>query len=129
LSESAAIVTISDAQYARARDRSLAVYAVVAVLSILGILGLVGYSVRLGPLVGPGVESSFGFALALMFLFAALLFHVVDRIYRVWPGGRRVWAPVPTAVTDLSIVRLLRVLVVLGAAAAIAFLISTLVTG
>jgi hypothetical protein len=129
LSESSAVVTISDAQYARARSRSLNVYAAVAVLSILGILGLIGYSVRLGPLVGPGIESSFGFALALMFLFTALLFHVVDRIYRVWPGGRRVWAPVPTAITDLSVVRLLRILVILAAAAAIAFVISTLVTG
>jgi len=49
---------------------------------LVGIAGLVAYVVRLGPLTSPGAETSFGFALSLMSLMAAALFHVVDRTYR-----------------------------------------------
>lgn len=64
------------------RGRTLTLYATVSVLMLVGIAGLVAYVVRLGPLTSPGAETSFGFALSLMSLMAAALFHVVDRTYR-----------------------------------------------
>lgn len=96
----------------------------VLMLAVIGLL--IVYSIRLGPLVGPGVEQSFGFAVSGMFLAAALLLHIVDRTYRVWPEGRRVHPPVPDAVTDRAMSRALIVLVLLLVGGAIAYLLWTL---
>lgn len=128
MSESATALAVSDSDYVRLRERTLSLYLAITVISILAILALVGYSIMLGPLVGPGVESSFGFALALLFLFGALLFHVVDKLYRTWPTGRRVRVDVPPPVTDLTIARFLRVVVVVAAALAIAYVFAQLVS-
>jgi hypothetical protein len=111
----------------QAAQRTLALYAVIVVVSLGAILALVGYSLRLGPLVGPGVEESFGFALALMFLFGALLFHVADRTYRVWPLGRRIRPAVPAPVATADYALFLRVLIVVVALAAMAYILGSLI--
>ena len=104
----------------------LAIYQAVAALMLIALAVLVVYAIRLGPLLGPGVESSFGFAAALMFLCAAVLVHLVDRTYRVWPTGRRVHPEAPEAVTDRSIAAFLRIVVLLAVAGAIAYVVATL---
>jgi hypothetical protein len=102
--------------------RVLRYYTVVAGLSIFGILVLAAYSIHLGALVGPGVESSFGLAVAVMFLLGALLVHIVDRTYREYPLGRRIH-PGPTGpVTDAAIATFLKVVILAAAAGSIAYL-------
>ena len=110
--------------YVRARDRTMTLYLSATILSLLGIGVLSVYVLQLGPLVGPGVEQSFGFATALMFLFGALIVHLVDRSYRVWPLGRRVHPPNPGAVTDQAWRNLLAVVVLVAAGASIAYIIA-----
>lgn len=112
-----------------ARRRVLNVYSAITVLALVLIAVLVVYAIRLGPLVGPGVEQSFGLDLALLFLTAALLAHVVDWTYRVWPLGRSVTPPVPGAVTDRGLATAMQVLIVVLVAAAVGYLIATLLTG
>lgn len=113
----------------RTQHRVLNLYAAVTLL-MLGAIGLlIVYAIRLGPLVGPGVESSFGFAVALLFLCSALIVHVVDRAYRVWPEGRGVRPAFPGFLTDRGLANGLQVLVLVAAAAAIAYVIATLLTG
>ena len=112
----------------RAQATVLRLYQTIAVLMLLVIGALALYSFKLGPLVGPGVEESFGIAVALMFLCAAMLIHLVDRTYRVWPEGRRVRPPVPAMVTDRSIAFGLKLLLVVLVGASIAYVIATLVS-
>lgn len=107
--------------------RTIELYAVITVLMLLGIAVLGYYAVSLGSLSAPGNERSFGFAVALMSLMAAAVFHVVDRSYRVWPLGRRVRPSPPLVLTTLSWVRLLQVIVLAAAVAAIAYLIGGLI--
>jgi hypothetical protein len=113
------------------RERTLTLYTAVGVLMVLGIAVLAAYSVTLAPLsspplTSPGSERSFGYAVALMSLMAAALFHLVDRTYRVWPLGRRIAPTPPGPVTTAAQVRFLKVLIVVIAAAAIAYLIGGL---
>jgi hypothetical protein len=106
--------------------RLLDVYGAVTLLMLLGIAVLVAYAIQLGPLTSPGAERSFGFAIALMSLMAAVVFHLADRTYRVWPLGRRFRPSPPRPLTTTSWVRLLQVLVVALALAAIAYLLGGL---
>lgn len=102
--------------------RVLRYYTIVAGLSIFGILVLTAYCIRLGPLVGPGVESSFGLAVAVMFLLGALLVHIVDRAYREYPLGRRIHPGPVGPVTDAAIATFLKVVILATAAGALAYL-------
>jgi hypothetical protein len=117
-----------DADLRRAQERTLAVYTAIVLLMLLGIAVLIVYAIRLGPLTSPGAESSFGYAISLMALMGAVLFHVVDRTYRSWPLGRRFRPTVPGPVTADAQVRLLMVLTLVLAAAAIAYVIGGLVS-
>lgn len=112
---------------ARVRARVLDLYTAVTVLMLLGIAVLIGYVVHLGTLTPPGVQESFGLALALMFLMAAMVAHVVDRTYRVWPLGRRFRPTAPGAVTPEAEVRFVKLLVLVLAAAAIAYVLGGLI--
>ena len=105
----------------------LRIYQTIAILMILVIGALALYCFRLGPLVGPGVEESFGIAVAIMFLCAAMMLHLVDRTYRVWPEGRRVQPVVPALVTDRSIAFALKILLVVLVGGSIAYVVATLV--
>jgi hypothetical protein len=111
----------------RARARVLDVYTALTVLMLLGIAVLIAYVVHLGPLTGPGVQESYGIALALMFLMAAMVAHVVDRTYRGWPLGRRFRPTPPGPVTVEGEVRFLKVFIVVLAAAAIAYVLGGLI--
>jgi hypothetical protein len=103
--------------------RALRLDTASAVVMLIGIAILLVYSIRLGPLVGPGVETSFGYALALMFIMAAALTHVVDRMYRVWPFGRRVRTAVPSPLTDAQAAAFVRIVIVLATAAALGYVL------
>jgi hypothetical protein len=111
-----------------ALSRVLALYETIAVLMLVTIGVLIVYAIGLGPLVGPGVESSFGLAVGLMFLCAALLVHLVDRAYRVWPAGRRIFPTAPGPVTDRAIATFLKVAILVAAGGAVAYIVWTLVT-
>lgn len=120
----------SDAERAtqlQLRRRVLDLYDAVTVLMLLGILVLIVYSIRLGPLTTPGAEQSFGYALALMFLMSAVIVHLVDRTYRVWPLGRRIVPTPPGPVTVDAEVRFLKIVIVVAAAASIAYLLGGLI--
>ena len=104
------------------RARVLRVYSVVAAISVISFFLLAAYAIHLGALVGPGVESSFGLAVALMFLESALLIHVVDRVYREWPLGGRVAPDWRGAVRDQDIARFLEVLTFAAAVGAVAYI-------
>ncbi|MGB6500888.1 MAG: hypothetical protein WBG19_05775 [Thermoplasmata archaeon] len=112
----------------RLQERVLTLYATITVLMLLGIAVLAVYSLRVGALTSPGAQSSFGYALALMLLMGAVLFHVVDRTYRAWPLGRRITPTPPGPVTPQAQVQFLQVLVFVVAAAGIAYLIAGLLT-
>lgn len=99
-------------------------YISVAAISTAAIGLLVAYVIALGPLVGSGVEESFGLAVALMFLLSAVLVHVVDRAYREWPEGRRLLPPSPTPLTNRDIARALRWVVLAGAGLLIAYVLA-----
>ena len=111
----------------RLRNRVLAIYDAVTILMLVGIAVLLVYAVQLGPLTSPGAEQSFGYALALMFLMAALIFHLVDRTYRSWPLGRRIVPTPPGPFTVAAQTRFVKVLVVVVAAAAIAYILGGLI--
>lgn len=106
----------------------LDLYDVVTFLMLIGIAILVVYSILLGPLTSPGAEESFGLAIALMFLMATLIVHLIDRTYRVWPLGRKVTPTPPGPVTVQSQARFLKVLIFVIALAAIAYVIGGLLT-
>lgn len=110
----------------RAARRVLDLYAATALIMILGIAVLVAYVVGLGSLVGPGVEQSFGFAVALIAVMGGVLFHVADRVYRSWPLGRKFRPTSPGPVTVAAQVRFLEVLILVLAAAAVAYLVGGL---
>ncbi|MCI4353038.1 MAG: hypothetical protein L3K14_06585 [Thermoplasmata archaeon] len=113
---------------AQLQARVLNLYAAVIILMI-GMIGLLTvYSIRLGPLVGPGVESSFGYAVALMFLASALIVHVIDRMYRVWPAGRSVSTVFPGFFTDRGLANALRILIFVAAGAAVAYVLALTLT-
>ena len=105
----------------------LDLYAAIELLSLLGIAVLIVYAVRLGPLTSPGAQESFGLAVALMFLLGALVTHAIDRTYRVWPLGRRFEPTPPGPVTASAQVRFLKVLVLVIAGAAIAYILGGLI--
>ena len=126
MSEPAAAVTLEER--VRLRDRVLNLYSATILLMIVVILVSIAYSIHLGPLVGPGVEESFGLALALMFLAAALIAHLVDWTYRVWPTGRTVTPPFPGIVTDRGIANLIKVAIFVAVAGGVAYVIAQLVT-
>ena len=111
----------------RVQRRVLNLYATVLGLMLIVIAVLVAYCVRLGPLVGPGVESSFGLALAGLFIAAAVIAHVVDFTYRVWPEGRTFRPSFPGFFTDQGIATAIKVLILVAAAATIAYVVATLI--
>jgi hypothetical protein len=113
-------------EFLRLRRRVLDLYDTVTYLMLIGIAILIVYSFRLGPLTSPGAQESFGLALALMFLMAALMIHLVDRTYRVWPLGRRITPTPPGPVTLKAQARFFQVLIVVVAAAAIAYIVGGL---
>jgi hypothetical protein len=112
---------------AESAAKVLSLYRATTVLMLLGIAGLAVYSFRLGPLVGTGVESSFGLAVAAMFVMGALLVHLIDRTYRVWPLGRRFRPTPPPPVTPRRAASGLVWVVVLAAALGIAYVLAQLV--
>ncbi|HYK93457.1 MAG TPA: hypothetical protein VEY07_05385 [Thermoplasmata archaeon] len=116
------------AELRRLQSRVLTLYSVAAVLSLIAIFLLGGYAIRLGPLVGPGVESSFGIAVALMMLFGALVVHLVDRVYREWPLGRKFEPSWAVPVTDAMVATFLKVVIFAAAAGAVAYVLWGLVT-
>jgi hypothetical protein len=109
------------------RRRTLDVYAAITLIMLFGIAVLVAYAVRLGPLTSPGTERSFGLALALMALMGAVIFHLADRTYRVWPLGRRVRPTPPGPVTVQGWIRFLKILIVAIAVAGVAYIVAELV--
>jgi hypothetical protein len=112
----------------REQHRVLNLYATITILMLAVIALLIAYSIRLGPLVGPGIEQSFGIAVALLFLCGALIAHVIDRVYREWPFGRNVRPAFPGFITDRGLANGLKILVFVCAAAAIAYVIATVLT-
>jgi hypothetical protein len=114
---------------ARAEAARVAVqlYGFVVALMLIGILALVAYSIKLGPLVGSGVETSFGIAVALMFLMSAVVFHVVDRAYRLWPFGRHLRPAPPPVIGERSIATFVKILIFAAAAASIAYILGSLI--
>jgi hypothetical protein len=113
--------------YLRLRRQVLNLYDAVTYLMLFGIAVLVVYSaVLIGPLSSPGAQQSFGYALALMFLMSALIVHLVDRTYRVWPLGRRMTPTNPGPVTVEAQARFVKIVIVVAAGAAIAYLIGTM---
>jgi hypothetical protein len=116
------------ADFLRLRRKVVDLYDGVTFLMLIGIAVLVVYSIRLGSLTGPGAQESFGLALALMFLMAALMVHLVDRTYRVWPLGRHIVPAAPGPVTVESQARFVAILIFVIAAAAIAYVIGGLLT-
>jgi hypothetical protein len=124
LSDSARLVSIPRSV---AADRTLQLYFVVDVLMVLGILGLIGYSVSLGPLNGPGVQESFGIAVALMFIMGAIVAHTVDMTYRAWPLGRRVATPTPRVISDVGIAFAIKAVIVIAVVLAVAYILGSLI--
>ncbi len=118
---------LSDREYRRLQNRILDLYTAVTLLMLLGIAVLIVYAIRIGPLTSPGAQESLGLAVALMFVMAAVVFHLADRTYRSWPLGRRYTPSHPGALTTESWVRLLQVLVVVAAGAAIAYVLGGLI--
>jgi hypothetical protein len=116
------------AQYRRLRRKVLDLYDAVTFLMLIGIAVLVVYSIQLGALTSPGAEQSFGFALALMFIMSALIVHLVDRTYRVWPLGRRITPVEPGPVTPAAQARFIAILIFVIALAACAYVIGGLLT-
>jgi hypothetical protein len=108
------------------QNRALDVYLALTVLMLIGIGVLILYSIELGPLVSPGAQQSFGYAIALMSLMGALLFHLIDRMYRSWPFGRKFRPTPPGPVSEAAQVRFLKIVVVAVAAAGIAYLLGSL---
>jgi hypothetical protein len=123
-------VALSPEQFHRLRQRVLDLYAATILLMLVGIGVIILYSiVVVGPLTSPGAQESFGLGLALAFLMAAVAGHLVDRMYRVWPLGRRIHPTPPGTITPASEIRFFQVLVVVIAAGAIAYLIGALIAG
>jgi MFS family permease len=121
---------ITPAEFRRLRARALDLYSSIIAVMIVGIAVLAAYIILLvGPLTSPGAQESFGLALALAFLMATVAVHLVDRMYRVWPMGRTVHPTPPGPVTDRDLARFFRWVVVVVAAASVAYLLGTLIAG
>jgi hypothetical protein len=118
----------TDLELARLSERTISLYTAAAILMLVGIGALTLYILRLGSLTGPGVEQSFGFAVSLMFLMSAMMIHLVDRTYRVWPLGRRVQTPDPGPVTDRGWAIFLAVAVLVAAGGSIAYILAGLLS-
>jgi Kef-type K+ transport system membrane component KefB len=129
LSDSIPAAASTPEELRRARNRVLDLYTGITVLMLLGIAVLIVYAIRLGGLTGPGVEESFGLAAGLMFLMAALIVHTVDRTYREWPLGRRFHPSNPGIITEEAQLRALKILVLVIAAAGIAYILGGLIAG
>ena len=114
-------------QVRRLRNRLLDLYTAVTVLMLLGIAVLIVYAFELGPLTSPGAEESFGLAVALRFVMGAVIFHRLDVTYRVWPLGRKYTPAWPGHVTVEGEVRFFKILIVVIAAAAIAYVLGGLI--
>lgn len=110
-----------------AAERTFRLYFAVDVVMILGILLLLAYSISLGPIVAPGVQESFGIALGLMFVMAAIIAHTVDMTYRTWPLGRRVHPPTPRPVSSRGMATAIKVVIVIAAGLAIAYVLGSLI--
>jgi hypothetical protein len=115
-----------EAHRPEAAERTLQMYNAVIVLMLLGIVGMFVYVVRLGTLVGTGVETSFGLAVAAMFAMGALLVHLVDRAYRSWPLGRKFRPATPPPVTPAGTATWLSWFVVAAAIAGGAYVVAQL---
>jgi len=115
------------AEVRRIRNRLLDVYAAITLLMLLGIAVLIVYSFLLGPLTSPGAQQSFGYALALMFVMAGVVFHLIDKTYRSWPLGRRFRPTWPGYVTVENEIRFFKILIVVAAGAAIAYVLGGLI--
>ena len=115
-------------EFLRLRRKVLDLYDAVTFLMLIGIGVLVVYAILLGSLTSPGAQESFGLAVALMFLMAAMIVHLVDRTYRVWPLGRRITPTPPGPVTLQAQARFFLVLIFVIALAAIAYVIGGLLT-
>jgi hypothetical protein len=121
--------TTDPEEFRRLRRRVIDLYDAVTLLMLVGIAVLIVYcALLIGPLTSPGAQQSFGYAVALMFLMSALIVHLVDRTYRVWPLGRRITPVPPGPVTVEAQARFLKVLIVVAAGAGIAYLLGTLLT-
>jgi hypothetical protein len=105
----------------------LNLYDAITYLMLVGIGVLIVYAIRLGPLTSPGAQQSFGFAVALMFLMSAVIVHLVDRTYRAWPLGRRVTPTPPGPVSPRAESRFLIVVILVVAAASIAYVLGGLI--
>ncbi len=117
-----------EAEFARVRERTLALYYAAMILMLAGLGVLTVYAMRLGPPVDPGVQESFGLAVALMFLMGAMTAHLIDRLYRVWPMGRRFRPTAPGPVTDRGWATLLAVCVLVIGGGAISYVIAGLLS-
>ena len=117
---------LRDSDLAALRKRTLDRHAAVTLLMLLGIAVLMVYAIRLGPTTGPGAERSFGLAVSLMALMGAVILHLADRTYRVWPLGRRFRPTPPAPMTLESWVLFLKVLIVVFALAGIAAILAQL---
>jgi hypothetical protein len=118
------LIDDDEARTLRVRERVLRLYIAATILLLLGLGVLVVYSIRLGTIVGPGVTQSFGFAVALAFLMAALLAHLLDSLYRVWPLGRRVHPTMPPPFTDRTYANVLAIAILVAVGGAIAYLLA-----
>jgi hypothetical protein len=117
----------SSSEVRRVRSRLLDLYTAITGLMLLGIAVLIVYAILLGPLTSPGAEQSFGYAVALMFLMGAVIFHLVDRMYRSWPLGRRFRPSWPGYITLEGEIRFFKILIVIAAGAAIAYILGGLI--
>jgi hypothetical protein len=123
-------VALAPEEFAELRRRTLEIYTATIFLMLLGIGVLIIYTVLVvGPLTSPGAQESFGLSLALSFLMATVAGHLVDRMYRVWPLGRRISPTPPGPITATSQVRFYQVLVIVLAGAGIAYLLGALIAG
>ena len=120
-------VSSSELEFQRVRARVLSLYTTIEALGLIGIAVLIVYAIHLGPLTSPGAQESFGIAVSLSFLLGALLLHLVDRTYRVWPLGRKFEPTPPGPVSADAQVRFLKVVVVVIAGAAIAYVLGGLI--
>ncbi len=116
-----------DEELRAVRARVLDLYTAVEVLMLLGIAVLIVYAIRIGPLTSPGAQESFGLAAALIFLMGTVVAHLVDRTYRSWPLGRRFRPTPPGPVTVAAQGRFLKVVVLVVAAAAVAYILGGLI--
>lgn len=129
---SSPLANLSPAQFLEIRNRALRFYGAVVGLVLVGIAVLATYAISvgmgfMGPGLGsPGGQQSFGFAVALSLMFGALLFHVIDRLYRAWPLGRHVTPTAPRPLTIESQILLVKVIVVVAAAAGIGWILAGL---